>query len=328
MNSKALFIFPDAIGDFLIATPFLENFKKAHPDTEIHVLAGPRNIGLVSRITGINKALLFDRSLLNALGLIKKIRRNKYSLLIDLWSGSFPKMLRFIVKHSGIAEKIALEKTEHNRKLRYADCFDQIFPFAEGIVSRKYNNMAAYLGIAPVEEPVRYTYVLDETVRNKAIAYAKEPYIVLVCDGSRKDNTIPAEMLAETARLILRKCPCLNLYLTAAPGKNNAAVRVKSLVSSEQIFAVPEYDNSLDFTAALIESASVLVSTGTGSIHIGSAFNTPTVGIYPKAYNYFHPTTDKRKIIYSFDEVDSFPISAEEVAKAVRELYASAVFGC
>jgi|GEM_PF-4240784 len=319
---RILFFLFDAIGDFLVCTPFLENFRKAHPNAFIGVVAHQRNINLARKNGYIDAVHLFHRSDFRLLSqCIREIRTQRYDVLADIFHSRFSTAQKLLVWLSGAGKKIALEKRSQFRELKYNHYFDAIIAMQDGHVSKSFNHVLAHLGAPPVTEP-RYTYSIEDCIREEARKHIcwHAVNIVLVCQGSRKNNTLPLPILESLAQKLLGAIPEAGIYLSAAPGKGNPASMLAARLATPRVKALPDINGNLDFTAAAVERADLLISTGTGTLHLGGAFDTPTIGIYPLGEMLFLPITSKQAVVRSQHNADSWPVDEKEIVTSARKL--------
>ena len=211
---KILLILPDAIGDFLLVTPFLEQLKKRHPHMVIGVVASPRNSFLARKNKHIDIVHQLDvRKRASLMTALWGVWREQYDLLADLWLRRFSFTLRTFVRLSGIKHKVAIEKKCRFKAQDYKKFYHQTFPIAKGQVRLSYNNILHYLRADGVTENSRLIYhTLAPEVHEKAQKLGSAPRVVLVCEGSRTGNTLPIENCVEIVEGLLKKFPGLTIF--------------------------------------------------------------------------------------------------------------------
>lgn len=318
---KILVSTADAIGDFIVTTPFLENIKKAYPDGRLGVLVSKRNINLAKGMGFIDEVHLYERSNSGFFKALLPIRKCKYDMLIDIWQTRFSSRIKLLFFFSGIKNKVAVEKKSEFRDLKYNKSFNTVISRIEGPISMLYNNVLKYIGASPVIKP-KYTYNIPYEILEKAKnLFEGKEVISYVCEGSRKDNTIPVETSSEIITKLLDTFPSAVICLSATPGENNNASRLAEMIDSERVISLPKISPGLDFTAAVVSLSKLLISTSTGTLHIGGAFDIPTAGIYPQDEHQFLPVTSKQMVIRSKDGHNSFPVDIDEVVEAAKKLF-------
>jgi heptosyltransferase-2 len=86
---KALFIRIDRIGDLVLSTPALKAFKNHFPDCKLSVLASNSNHSVLLNLPYIDKVITYDqdKNIIQKLLTLKRIRKDRYDLVIDPFSG-------------------------------------------------------------------------------------------------------------------------------------------------------------------------------------------------------------------------------------------------
>ncbi|MEJ2104719.1 MAG: hypothetical protein P8X47_09110, partial [Ignavibacteriaceae bacterium] len=82
---KILCIKPRGIGDIILSTIVLENLRTAFPKAEIHYLTEEFAKRAVENNPFVSKILTYNKSE-SIFSIIKKVRSEKYDLVLDLYS--------------------------------------------------------------------------------------------------------------------------------------------------------------------------------------------------------------------------------------------------
>ena len=83
---KILLLRHDRIGDVIISRPLVKNLRKAMPDVDIDILYSSRNFSASFFLSDItNQSFNLGKKISHKLGVIRKLRKNKYDLVIDLF---------------------------------------------------------------------------------------------------------------------------------------------------------------------------------------------------------------------------------------------------
>ena len=106
---KILIIQTAFIGDVILATPLIGNLKTQFPDAKIDFLVKNGNQSLLRNDPNLNEILVFDKKkkVASLLELLKKIRANKYDLVINLHRFASSGILTFL---SGAEQKLGFKK--------------------------------------------------------------------------------------------------------------------------------------------------------------------------------------------------------------------------
>ena len=102
---KILLIKLRAIGDIILSTPVIENLRLEYPQAKIDVLVEKFAMPVLESNPFINKILVFDKKIDSSFGLIKKVRNEKYDLVIDLFGNPRTALITFL---SGAKKELVL----------------------------------------------------------------------------------------------------------------------------------------------------------------------------------------------------------------------------
>ncbi len=121
--NKILFITLSNIGDVILTLPVLSALKDNFPDAKIDVVIGPRPKEIFSKDPGVNRIFTYDKhaSLKEKLDFIKKLKRERYDLAIDMRTSLIPVLIGARNRSSLISiNKAAVKhkKSTHLNKLK------------------------------------------------------------------------------------------------------------------------------------------------------------------------------------------------------------------
>ena len=111
--NKILCVKPRGIGDIILSTIVLENLKAAFPYSEIHYLTEDFAKRAVENNPFVSKILTFNKKDF-VLSIIRKVRKEKYNLVLDFWSNPKTAQVTFF---SGAKYRVGFEK--RGRKYAY-----------------------------------------------------------------------------------------------------------------------------------------------------------------------------------------------------------------
>ena len=122
---KILIIQTAFIGDVILATPLIGNLKTQFPEAKIDFLVKNGNQSLLKNDPNLNEILVFDKKkkVASLLELFKKIRGNKYDLVINLHRFASSGILTFL---SGAKQKLGFKKNP------FSFSYTQSFPHEIG----------------------------------------------------------------------------------------------------------------------------------------------------------------------------------------------------
>ena len=90
--NKILFITLSNVGDVILTLPVLSALKDGFPSARIDVVVGPRPEKIFSKDPGVSRVFTYDKhaTLKEKLDFIKKLRRERYDLAIDMRTSLIP----------------------------------------------------------------------------------------------------------------------------------------------------------------------------------------------------------------------------------------------
>ncbi len=282
--NKILLIKPRGIGDIVLSTIVLKNLKAHFPAAEIHYLVEDFAEDAVRYHPLVDKVLTMGKSEF-VLNVIKRIRKEKYDLLFDLYSNPRTAQITFF---SGA--KIRTGYSYKGRKYAY-----NVFATAErGKVHSAEHNLELLnaLNIPVITKEINY-YCSE-----KAIAKAKDYFHKLKNEGELVTGIIPsggweskrceAEKWIEIIQEFRSKFKSKFLILWG-PGDENDTKYINNKLPDITTVAPP---TSVDELAALIGLCDMVIANDSGPMHIAAALKVPTLGL-------FGPTDPKKHGPYS-----------------------------
>lgn len=81
---RIILIRPDRIGDAILSTPIFEALRKSMPEATIDIVLGRRNASVAPLLPFIDNVLIFSRHPLRFAELVRKLRRARYDVAIDM----------------------------------------------------------------------------------------------------------------------------------------------------------------------------------------------------------------------------------------------------
>jgi len=285
---KILCIKPRGIGDIVLSTIILDNLKAHYPNAKIDYLTehfakySVKNNPLVHKVLTMHKIEF-------VLKVAWRIRKEKYDMIIDLWSNPRSAQITFLsgVKYRvgfayrgrkyaynilGTSEKGDHHSAEHNLEL--------LKPLGVDIVSKK-----IHYSVGPLEK-----IFADDFFSENKLDVGNVFGIIPAggWDSKRCDKEKWVEICNESVKRF--NCKILVLW---GPGDENDAKFIKSNLK-ENCFLSPK--STLPQMAALISKCDLVIANDSGPMHISAALGVPTLGIFgptnPKAHGPYSPNSD------------------------------------
>jgi lipopolysaccharide heptosyltransferase II len=281
---KILVLAIRAIGDMVLVTPAIRALADAFPGSAVSVVtesfaadvfeANPR----ISEIVGIDRwslrGLPWYRKLATDAAWLRRIRRGRYDIAVDLFCGPRSAQLAWI---SGAPVRVA--EGVRGRRAFYTSTVS-VEHAGRHLVEQKMQIVRALTG--DVETPAPEIFLRDDERRRAGeklrVATGGDGGAVvgLFPGAGWFHKQWPAGRFAELAdRLAARGC---RVAVIGGPRDEDACRRVAEKARSGP--AILSGIERLRETIALIDRMSLFVSNDTGPMHIAAGLGIPTVGLF------------------------------------------------
>jgi heptosyltransferase-1 len=270
-----------AMGDIVLTLPLVRRMRETFPDSWIGYLARERFAGALAGETGLDEVISLPDSLAGQLGVLRRIRKKKLDVAIDLLSNPRSAM---ITRFSGARAKIGMDTGRRN------GAYDAVLPRAimrDGERVRCYTlevnlEVGRMLGLEGGTDG-RGTGEGDTPYGFPAAANAGE--IALPGDGSGLAGIVPGstypskgwpkERFIELGRRISAELG-LTPVIMWGPGEEGLAAEIADQVPG----AVAAPPTDIAESGALIGRLGVLVGIDSGPKHIAVLMGIPTVTLF------------------------------------------------
>jgi len=316
------------LGDVVLSLPALRAIRERFPQAKITIVVGKPGAEVVNLSGYANATLVVDRvalrdgpklvSIGRIMGLVKKVRQQKFDFVIDLHSLSETNLLGFL---SGAPKRLYSRRP--GRSLDFLGNFNPRPPIEKDHRTRhlidRYLDVLTPLGITHAErQPRLRTRPDDDTAIEKLLkkekADAGTPLIGLFPGAGHPSRRWPLERFAELAEYLSRNDGVRPIVFTG-PEERPLIAQIKTLFPRSTII----FDKlTIPQLAAAMARLAVLVSNDTGPMHIAAAVATPVVLLLDRrAPESYIPPGDHHRVIYSGTSPE---ISIEQVYGATRAL--------
>ncbi|MGE4357358.1 MAG: lipopolysaccharide heptosyltransferase II [Candidatus Omnitrophota bacterium] len=261
---KILLISLSNIGDIILTTPVLENLKENFPSASFDVLVGPRGKEVLEKDKKIRNLIFYNKkaSWKEKISLFKRLRCEKYDLVIDLRHTLLPFLIR-------PRYKTPFLKYISKHKLHMRD---------------KHLRMIDYLGkdfylsrIAPV---VHFDQQDEDYIDNlfKKSEVGKDDVLVVISPSARSSTKRWAEEnFIEVAKVLREDCKA-RIVLVGSAEDVLITQKIKAVIGDEVLdFAGM---TTIPQLVVLLKRAKVLITNDSAVLHCGSAVNIPTFAIF------------------------------------------------
>ncbi len=289
---KILIIQIGRIGDMVLTTPMFGAIKRRYPDAELHILASSKNYEVIENDPRLGRIFIYRKKFFSILFLLFRLRHQRYDYWID------PKDHRsresmLLARLCGAKLKIGWNSPDHK-------VFEIGIPsdhenFTRHAVERNLQALAS-LDIVPMRDD-RPKLFINAEVRKFILGKIKKitaPKAIINISAGNPSRKWPVENWREVCWYCFSAgySPIINFH----PQDETIA---KELHAGNPRFTL-FYSRSIKDVIGLIEHAQLVISPDTAVIHIASAFNIPTVGLYPRVeWNLykFKPISDVNKVV-------------------------------
>lgn len=262
-----------AVGDVLLSTVVTKNLRLAFPDAHIDFLTEPPGVDILRGNPHVDQTLVYDRSRMTGLGLIRLVRSRKYDLVIDLFANP---RTALVTRLSGAAHRVGYRF--RGRTYAYNHVAE---PRGSQVHNTQFNlDALETLGI-PIEDRNVHLYFSrqDESYVDEFLARVQLSgrfCVGLNTSGGWYTKRWGADKFGGLAdRLIDRYGAAI--ILTWGPGQLADVEHIRSMMKREA--CVPPA-TTLQQLAVLLKRCAIVVSNDSGPMHIAAAVGTPVLGIY------------------------------------------------
>lgn len=292
---KILLIRLRLIGDVVFTTPMLRALKRTFPDVHLSYLVEPAAAPIVKRNPHLDQVIVAPQaSGLSRIGadleLARRLRRERYDLVIDLHGGPRSAWLTWL---SRAPKRIGYEIT--GRTWMYTKTVPRPRTLrARHSVRNQWDLLEAIDGW-PQEEPdpardavqmagdAHADARVAERLDDCGITSAHELVVIHVSAGN-PFRRWPEPSFTRLVSELAGGSPCRRIVLSSGPSDRPAAVRIAADArrllgpAAERVVDVGEFD--LAELRALIERSRLFIGGDSGPLHIAATTATPIVGIY------------------------------------------------
>jgi ADP-heptose:LPS heptosyltransferase len=275
-SPRILFVRAERIGDVLISVPVIRAVRRRYPGAMIDLLVSNANAGVEPAVRPwIDHVWRYDKRIAPGVRLIRRLRRSKYDLMVDLVNG--PSVTsRFVAKWSRAARVLGLLHEQPGFLTHAVPLLD---PRQVHVVTRTAQLLLAF-GIDPESEDLRLEYRLtadDCLGASIHLAPSSAPYRLGVNVSGRgpgkywgRDNFVAAiGMMRELD-------PRFSVTVCGAPEYQEEVTAIASAAAADQ---VPPLSTFHEF-AAIINSFDLLLTPDTSVVHLAAAWRIPLVGLF------------------------------------------------
>lgn len=303
--SNLLIVQPGSIGDVILTLPTIAQLRLNFPKSKIHWAIEEKAYPIVKHQPDI-RFHIFSESKLKVkaplstfyqiLKLRQSLHREAIDLVVDL-QGFFQSGL--VTKLSGARLKVGF----HRKNTRRGNCLflDTTLPH---IPERSLHRVDFFQRVIPalggqlfaLNDPFQFKFLEEEEKGLKNLLHRlriKNPYFVLHVGSRSQAKRWTARGFFELIPLIRKQYPKHSILLTGA-GKEDHDFEREILKNIEPQMVQSSINKiNLRELALIIKNAGFLVAGDSPALHLGSAFKTPSIGLFgrtnPQQYGPYTP---------------------------------------
>jgi ADP-heptose:LPS heptosyltransferase len=279
--NRVLIIRNSGIGDAICMEPMLREFKKASPNIEIDIFASLGNKIIFENIKYVNNVFVKHkkRAFIKRLLEFFKMKNRKYDLLIDTTKYHFDKAIMSYFlnpKWAVTTEELGVNFVDRQQLSFYV----KFLPLVESehiidklqrfltLLDLKIQNNNIYLEI-----PTQYKEKAREFIQH----FNGKKIIGINSDAKDINRTISFEQVTKICKMLSSKGYVILIF---SIGKNRDIFnQILKKEKIHNVFLTYETPNIYD-AIAIVENIDVMISPDTAYIHIASALNISTVGLF------------------------------------------------
>jgi ADP-heptose:LPS heptosyltransferase len=262
-----------AVGDVVLASIVLDNIRRAFPDADLDVLTESASAAIVHTHPAVSGTVVYDRKTMSGLDLIRKVRGNRYDLVIDLFGNP---RTALVTRLSGARHRVGYRF----RGRTYA--YNHVVEPRGGSVHNTQFNLDAleHIGIPVVNRTVRLAPSADDRLYvdaflNEAGLNGKT-LVAINTGGGWYTKRWAIERFAALADRIAAGTGYA-IVLAWGPGQKEEVEELRNAMHEHAFIPPP---TTLMQLFALFERTAYVVSNDSGPMHIAAAAGSRVLGIF------------------------------------------------
>jgi len=295
----------DSIGDFVLFTATIPNYRKLYEDYEIVLLVRDivfdfaRNCPYVDQVWKISQGP-FRINILYKLKWLKKIRKYKFEKAIQpIYSNSFD-FFNILIASSFAKDRIAYMTGKRIKGIYFNRLYDNDFDKKTFEITRN-NKMVKYLGYDGILNTDTSIWFDDNNIYKKWKEILNDEYVVLFpgaqVDFRKFDKNKYLEIINEIKEFKWVICGSKNEKYLGHFFKKNSNTKIIDLTGKTSLLEL----------AYIIKNARYVLSNETVAVHISAAMGTKTFCVMGGGhYGRFYPYPNNENTIAITHKMDCF----------------------
>lgn len=305
---KILIVQIGRYGDMVLTTPLFSEIHRVYPDAQIDFLCSKQNYQIIEGNPHIRRIWIHEKGLKTP-KLIFSLRAEKYDVWLDP-KDHFSNEGTLLARISNARMKIGWNGDGSGAFTHPVNQADN------SKLHRVETNLAslAQLGITTLAgvQPELFPPKDSEHFAEQFLAQIDKPVVINISAGD-ESRYLPLEIWREVCNSITHP-----IVLNFSPKDATLAREVQSGITAINLYPSR---NIMD-TVSLIKRARMLISPDTAVIHIASAFDVPTLGLYSKIewnYNRFHPLSSQSIVVQPDEGKTLSELSSNKILEGLEQ---------
>lgn len=290
------------IGDVVLATALLESLHKVYPQASIDIAVRKGNELMFNGHPFLRKVLIWNKQQAkyrNLIALLKEIRQNKYSLVINLQRYA---ATGFLTAFSGAETTIGFNKNPFHFLFTHSIKHQMGTDGQGGHETKRNHQLIASLTSLPADRPALYPSAEDDAYTAQ---WKRQPYICIAPTSVWFTKQFPAAKWVELLNALPEQ---LQVYLLGGPGDREVADEIIAATKHRLCTNLSGKCNFLQ-SASLMRDARMNYVNDSAPMHFCSSVNAPVTAVYCSTVPAFGygPLSDNSRIVETTETLSCRP---------------------
>ena len=275
---KILIIQLRRIGDVLLTTPVIEALREHFPKSQIDFLVEKPADEVLRGNPYLNNIIISDKKFFEQIKLIRRIRKEKYDLVIDFLGNPRSAWITFFSRANyRVGFDFGGRKFAYNIRIKRDNLSKYVVNFKLDVLGAIGIDEARKKMFFPIPEDINLfvEHSLSNYLDKGKILVGLAPW------SRRQARRWPKHYFAQIADRLIEKYNS-QVILFWGPREKEAIEEIATLMKNKPLIAPP---TDLKQLAALIRKCQLMVTNDNGLMHIAVSVGTPTVTMYGPTNN-------------------------------------------
>ena len=275
---RILFISLSNVGDIILTTPVLKVLSESFPEARLDIMVGPKGGELFKHHPAVFKVIIYDKHIpvRNKQRLIKKLRKVKYDLIIDMRNSLFPILLGAKYRTSPIHNAPRLirhKKQQHLWKLSAIGLYVADAPF--------------FVHIPPED---------DDYIKKTMMELDGNKPIIAISPGAKSEiKRWTKEGFTELTNQLMEEFDAQ--VLMVGDGPDSYLIKDIMLSMKNEVMDLSG-KTTLCQLAALLKRCDLLITNDSAPLHIAEAVGAKVLAIFgPTDSEVYGPRGEKSRVV-------------------------------